>query len=88
MTLFEEAHSLVAELLRASPHRPKRNARTWARQQMVGLALHELTTGAGTPGKEERLDRARERAAEWLTEHGDDSPPPDFVPEWQFSPNK
>jgi hypothetical protein len=79
MNLFDEAHSLVAELLRASPTRPKRNARTWARHEMVRVALPELEQGAGTRGKEARVDRARERAAEWLNEHGDDTPPADFV---------
>ena len=77
--LFREAHHLVARLLADSPDRPKRGARTWARQQMAALAYAELERGAGTPGKEARLDLARERAAEWLNEHGDDTPPPDFI---------
>lgn len=85
MNLHQLAHSLVANLLRASPYRPKRKARTWARHQMVAVALPELERHAGRPDKAGRQDRAVERAAEWLNEHGDDIPPEGWVNTgWQF----
>lgn len=75
MNHYEMAHQIVAELLRASPNRPKRGRRPWARHQMVEAARPELERDYGKKNLEQRQDRARERAAEWLNEHGDDPVP-------------